>query len=84
LPKDISFNTQKIADPVELARDRNAASWLYLCGQEFASMDGGMSYAQVESAVPRSANVISDPPRVLDLDLARQHVAATISHDPHS
>jgi hypothetical protein len=76
LPNDLSFNTQKIADPAGFAREHSAASWLYLCGQEFASMEGGMSYAQVESAVPRSANVISDPPRVLDLDLARRHVAA--------
>ena len=39
-------------------------------------MDGGMSYASVQAAVPESANVVSDPPRVLDMDLARQHVAA--------
>jgi hypothetical protein len=76
LPKDLSFNTQKIADPNAFARERNAASWLYLNGEEFASMEGGMSYAQVQASVPRSTNVISDPPRVLDLDLARQHVAA--------
>src|SRR5687767_3667847 len=75
LPKDLSFNTQKVADPIELARERNAASWLLLTGVEFASM-GGVSYAQVQAAVPVSANVISDPPRVLDLELARQHVAA--------
>lgn len=39
-------------------------------------MDGGMSYAQVQEAVGHSENVISDPPRVLDLELARQHVRA--------
>ena len=39
-------------------------------------MEGGMSYADVQRAVPRSANVVTDPPRVLDLALARQHVAA--------
>ena len=39
-------------------------------------MEGGMSYAQVEQAVERAVNVISDPPRVLDLDLARRHVEA--------
>jgi hypothetical protein len=49
---------------------------LYLCGEEFAAMDGGMSYAQVQSAVPQSENIISDPPRVLNFDLARQHMAA--------
>lgn len=39
-------------------------------------MDGGMSYADVQAAVAQSANVVSDPPRVLDMDLARRHVAA--------
>ena len=39
-------------------------------------MEGGMSYADVQAAVPASANVVSDPPHVLDLDLARQHIAA--------
>ena len=39
-------------------------------------MDGGMSYGQVQAAVPESANIISDPPRVLDMDLARRQVAA--------
>jgi hypothetical protein len=76
LPRDLSFNTGKIADPKAFARERSAASWLYLNGEEFASMEGGMSYAQVQAAVARSSNVISDPPRVLSLDLARQHVAA--------
>lgn len=39
-------------------------------------MDGGMSYADVQAAVAESANIVSDPPRVLDMDLARRHVAA--------
>ncbi len=39
-------------------------------------MDGGMSYADVEAAVPVSANIVSDPPRALDMDLARRQVAA--------
>jgi hypothetical protein len=50
--------------------------WLNLCGEEFAAMDGGMSYAQVQAAVAESENVMSDPPRVLDLDKARQHIVA--------
>jgi hypothetical protein len=75
-PNDLIHNTQKIADPSAFAREHGAASWLYLNGAEFAAMEGGMSYAQVEDAVPRSENVISDPPRVLDMALARQHVAA--------
>ncbi|HEU4978269.1 MAG TPA: hypothetical protein VFT42_05200, partial [Solirubrobacteraceae bacterium] len=47
-----------------------------LCGEEFAAMDGGMSYEQVQAAVPASANVVSDPPVVPDMDLAREQVAA--------
>ena len=75
-PTDLSFNRGLIADPQGFARDANAASWLYLCGEEFAAMEGGMSYADVQAAVAESANIVSDPPRVLDMELARQHVAA--------
>jgi len=76
LPADLVFNTEKIAAPSKFARDHGAASWLYLNGEEFAAMEGGMSYADVERAVPRSLQVISDPPRVLDAELAHRHVAA--------
>src|SRR5580765_1980843 len=75
-PADLTFNTKPIADPVAFARDANAASWLFLCGEEFAAMEGGMSYASVRAAVAESANIVSDPPRVLDMDIARRHVAA--------
>ena len=75
-PEDLLFNRGPIRDPEGYARDVGCASWLYLNGPEFAAMDGGISYEQVQGAVPRSVNVISDPPRVLDLDLARQHVDA--------
>ena len=75
-PTDLTFNRGLIADPEAFARDANAASWLFLCGEEFAATEGGMSYASVQAAVPDSANVVSDPPRVLDTDLARQQVAA--------
>jgi len=63
-------------DPEAFARDASAASWLYLCGKEFAEMDGGMSYDSVQAAVGESANIVSDPPQVLDMDFARRHVAA--------
>ena len=69
-------NRGLIADPEAFARERAAASWLYLCGEEFASVEGGMSYADVERAVPVSANVVSDPPTPLDLDLARRQIEA--------
>jgi protein tyrosine phosphatase (PTP) superfamily phosphohydrolase (DUF442 family) len=35
-----------------------------------------MSYASVEEAVPESMNIVSDPPREMTMDLAREHVAA--------
>jgi protein tyrosine phosphatase (PTP) superfamily phosphohydrolase (DUF442 family) len=75
-PDDLLFNRAPVPDPEAYAQEVGCASWLYLVGPEFAEMDGGTTYAQVEAAVPVSQNVISDPPRVLDLDLARQHVAA--------
>jgi hypothetical protein len=69
-------NRGLIADPEAFAADAGAASWLFLCGEEFAAMDGGMSYADVQAVVPESVNIVSDPPVELDMDLARQHVAA--------
>jgi hypothetical protein len=75
-PTDLTHNRGLIADPEAFARERYAASWLYLCGEEFASMEGGMSYADVERSVPASANVVSDPPTPLDLDLARRQIEA--------
>lgn len=75
-PADLMNNRGLIADPEAFAREKDAASWLFLCGEEFASMEGGMSYADVERAVPVSANVVSDPPIQLDLGLARKQVEA--------
>jgi hypothetical protein len=75
-PTDLMHNRGLIDDPEAFARDRDAASWLYLCGEEFASMDGGMSYADVQRSVAESANVVSDPPTPLDLDLARRQIEA--------
>jgi hypothetical protein len=75
-PTDLMNNKGLVADPESFARDKGAASWLFLCGEEFASMDGGISYAEVERSVPVSANVVSDPPTPLDLDLARRQIAA--------
>src|SRR5436190_23912453 len=39
-------------------------------------MEGGMSYEDVQRAVPVSANVVSDPPTPLDLGLARRQIEA--------
>jgi protein tyrosine phosphatase (PTP) superfamily phosphohydrolase (DUF442 family) len=76
VPIGLMNNRGLVADPEGFAREQGAASWLFLCGEEFASVEGGMSYADVERAVPVSANVVSDPPTPLDLDLARRQIAA--------
>jgi hypothetical protein len=75
-PTELINNRGLIADPEAFAREKGAASWLFLCGEEFASVAGGISYADVERAVPVSANVVSDPPTPLDLDLARKQIEA--------
>ena len=76
LPKDLMYNRGAIQDPSAYAKETGCASWLFLVGDEFASMPGGMSYAQVQESVAISDRVISDPPLELNLDLARQHVVA--------
>lgn len=75
-PKDLMHNRGLIADAREFAAEHGADSWLFLCGEEFATMDGGMAFADVEAAVSHSANVVSDPPRPLDMGLAREQIAA--------
>src|SRR4051795_12274482 len=75
-PTDLIYNRGPIADPAQFAQEHGAASWLYLCGEEFASAEGGMSYSQVETAVPESANVVSDPPVAMTMALAREQIAA--------
>jgi hypothetical protein len=75
-PTDLKHNRGLIADPAAFAEDARAASWLYLCGEEFAAMEGGMSYADVQAAVPESVNLIADPPRPFDMEVARRGVAA--------
>ena len=76
VPADLRNNNGLIADPEVFARDFGAASWLYLCGEAFETMDGGMSYAQVQAAVPVSENIVSDPPVEMTMGLAREQIAA--------
>src|SRR5579859_1394216 len=76
MSKDLMCNRGLVTDPVAFAQESGAVSWLYLCGEEFASTEGGMSYADVEQAVSVSANVVSDPPTPLDLALARRQIEA--------
>jgi hypothetical protein len=75
-PTDLTHNRGLIADPAGFANDAGAASWLYLCGEEFAAVEGGMSFAQVQDAVDESVNLIADPPRPFDMDVARRGIAA--------
>lgn len=75
-PSDLSFNRGPIQDPAAFAEERSAAAWLYLCGEEFAQMKGGMSFEQVQAAVPEAKNVVSDPPVAMTMDLAREQIAA--------
>jgi hypothetical protein len=75
-PTDLIHNRGLIADPAAYAKDAGAASWLYMCGEEFAEMEGGMSFADVQAAVDESANLVADPPVPFDMDVARRGVAA--------
>jgi hypothetical protein len=75
-PAGLTHNRGFVVDPASFAQESSAASWLFLCGEEFAAMEGGISYADVQSAVPESANVIADPPRDFDMDVARRGIAA--------
>ena len=76
LPGNLSYNNGLIKDPVTYLKESGCVSWLSLVGDEFAKMENGISYQQVQEATPYSANVVSDPPMTLNLDLARQHVEA--------
>ena len=75
-PDDIKFNRGLVEDPATYLSQVGCKSWLYLVGEEFSKMQGGMSFDQVQAATPLAINIVSDPPRVLDLNLARQHVKA--------
>ena len=39
VPSDLRHNRGPIQDPAAFAREFDAASWLYLCGEEFAAME---------------------------------------------
>jgi len=73
---DLTFNRGLRPDPEAVATDADAASWLFLCGDDFAAVERGMSNARVQAAVAETAWIVSDPPKVLDIDLARQLIAA--------
>jgi hypothetical protein len=72
----LRHNRGLIDDPAAFAADIGARSWLFLCGEAFAGIDGGMSFAEVQAAVDTAALVVSDPPVAMTMDLAREQVAA--------
>jgi hypothetical protein len=80
-PTDLIHNRGLIADPAAYAADVGASAWLFLCGEDFAAMEGGMSFADVQAAVPESENLIADPPQPFDMDVARRGVEA-LDHLP--
>ena len=75
-PTDLQHNRGLIEDPKAFAQDAGARSWLFLCGQPFAEMEGGMSYDEVQAAVHESRNIVSAPPVEMTMDLAREQMAA--------
>ena len=81
LPADLKFNNGRIEDPESYFGESGCVSWLSLVGEEFAKMEGGLSFEQVQNVTPNAINVVSDPPLTLNLELARQHVAA-LDHLP--
>jgi len=72
----LRYNKGFIQNPADYIKDAGCSSWLCLTGEEFEKMEEGISYKQVQAATDHSVNVISDPPKTLDLDLAKQHVTA--------
>jgi hypothetical protein len=70
-PTDLKFNRGAIGDLAAFAGVANAASWLFLWGEDFAATEGPISYTRVRAAVAESVSIVSNPPQVLDMDLAR-------------
>ena len=76
LPEDLIYNKGFINDPGTYLKESGCTSWLFLVGEEFSKMDNGMSYKQVQAATPYCINIVSDPPKVLNRELAHEHVKA--------
>jgi hypothetical protein len=74
-PTDLSFNRGLIEDPEAVAREAGAASWLYLCGEEFASMEGDVVCRRRGGGSGVGQRRVR-PAASMDLDLARRQVAA--------
>src|SRR3954453_19200769 len=75
-PSELSYNRGLIASPKEFAREHGAAAWLFMCGDEFATMEGGMSYASAEAVGAEGVQLPAAPPRDFDMEIARRGVDA--------
>ena len=60
-PAGLTFNRGLIADPTAFARDANAASWLFLCGEEFAALYAGLRAGATPAQVLSRAEADSAP-----------------------
>ena len=76
LPEDLRYNEGPIADPNAYFDQSGCESWLCLTGDEFAKMENGISFQQVKESTRNCINIISDPPMILNFDLAQQQVEA--------
>lgn len=76
LPEVLRYNEGPITDPKAYFEQSGCKSWLCLTGEEFANMENGISFRQVQESTHNCINIVSDPPMTLDLDLARQQVEA--------
>ncbi|HEX5001703.1 MAG TPA: hypothetical protein VFW78_04345 [Bacteroidia bacterium] len=75
-PQDLHYNEGPITDPTTYFKQSGCESWLCLTGEEFAKMENGLSFQQVQESTHNCINIISDPPMTLNLDLAKQQVEA--------
>ena len=76
LPNDLSYNTGLILNPNLYFSESACESWLCLTGEEFANMENGLSFEQIQAIAPLSSNVISDPPMALSIEIAKQQIKA--------
>ena len=54
----LRYNKGLIQNPATYLNEVGCNSWLYLVGEEFAKIEGGMSYDQVRAATTHSVNVV--------------------------
>ena len=75
-PTDLMNNRGLIADPEAFAREKGAASWLFLCGEEFARWRAACRTRTSSAPCPWRRTSSPTRPVQLDLDLARKQIEA--------